>query len=269
MATTTISTSTTTTSRRRPTITLRAEQQPTKPLAVTPFIQQEHQQQQKTSPFLRLPGELRNQIYEHLLTSPSLPSLQQKARNCHTATACSKLPRADIHPAILSTCRQIHAEATPILYARNTFAAHPSLLAKMPHLVRPSRPVLANSVINQIRHWRVAVRLDTDALYSAADVAASFSGADSLELDVWQAAFSDACDYAALRLFEDVRGVGRVKINGAVEPRFAHWLELVMMSPPDSDDDLARGASTPAYVECDGEDGRRMPTDLRTRPSWL
>ncbi|KAK8157394.1 hypothetical protein IWX90DRAFT_322556 [Phyllosticta citrichinensis] len=267
MATTIISTSTATSSRRRPTITLRAEQHP-KPLPSP--IQEERQQQQKTTfPFLRLPGELRNQIYELLLTSPTLPALQRKARHCHTATASSKLPRADIHPAILSTCRLIHAEASPILYARTTFAAHPSLLSKLPHLVRPSRPILANSVIAQIRHWRLAVRLDTDLLYGAADAAAAFSGADSLELDVWQAGFGDVCDYAALRLFEDVRGVGHVTINGAVEPRFARWLELVMMSPPDSDEELASGASTPAYVECDGEDGRRMPKDLRARPSWL
>ncbi|KAK8209730.1 hypothetical protein IWZ01DRAFT_506543 [Phyllosticta capitalensis] len=264
MATATISTSTTTSSRRRPTITLRAEE----PKALQP-VQQERQQEQKTFPFLRLPGELRNQIYELLLTSDSLPSLQAKARHCHTVTASSKLPRADIHPAILSTCRAIHEEATPILYARNTFAAHPSLLTKMPHLVRPSRPVLANSVISQIQHWRVAVRLDTDPSYTAADVAAAFSGAESLELDVWQAAFGDAVDYAALRLFEDVRGVGRVKINGAVEPNFARWLELVMMSPPDTDEEMGSGASTPAYVECDGEDGRRMPRDPRALPSWV
>ncbi|KAF2138867.1 uncharacterized protein K452DRAFT_194578, partial [Aplosporella prunicola CBS 121167] len=188
------------------------------------------------SPFLRLPAELRNEIYSLLLTSPTIPALQRKAARCTTYSAARALPRADIHPAILQTCRQIHAEATPMLYGRNTFAAHPSLLSGLPNLVQPSRPVTAPSVANLIRNWRLAVRLDTDARFSAKDAARAFSGAESLDIEAWQAQF-EAADYSVLRLFEEVRGVRRVRVHGSVEPRFARWLELVMMSPEESEDE--------------------------------
>lgn len=223
---------------------------------------------QQTSPFLRLPGELRNEIYELLLTSPELTAQQRRAASIHTSSCSSALPKADIHPAILSTCRQIHAEATPILYARNTFSAHSTLLAKMPYLIAPSKPILQNAVTSQIRHWRVCIRLDTDPFFTPQDVAAAFSGADSLEVECWQAQF-EACDYSVLRLFEEVRGVGHAKVTGSVEPGFAHWLELVMESPMETEEERKSGSSTPAYVEMEGEDGRRAARGPGGLPLWM
>ncbi|KAF4307881.1 hypothetical protein GTA08_BOTSDO04322 [Botryosphaeria dothidea] len=226
------------------------------------------QQRQQTSPFLRLPGELRNEIYELLLTPPELTTQQRRAAAVHSSACSSLLPSADIHPAILSTCKQIHDEATPILYARNPFSAHGTLLTKMPFMIKPSQPILHNTVISQIRNWRVSVRLDTDPFFTAADVATAFSGCDSLEIDCWQAQF-EACDYSILRLFEEVRGVGKAKVTGSVEPGFAHWLELVMEAPIESDEERKSGSSTPAYVEMEGEDGRRCARGPGGLPLWV
>ncbi|EKG16523.1 hypothetical protein MPH_06299 [Macrophomina phaseolina MS6] len=226
------------------------------------------EQNQLASPFLRLPGELRNAIYELLLTPPELTSQQRRAAAVHSSSCSSSLPKADIHPAILRTCKQIHEEATAILYARNTFSAHSTLLTKMPFLIKPSQPILHTGVISQIRNWRVCIRLDTDPFFTAQDVAAAFSGCDSLEVECWQAQF-EACDYSVLRLFEEVRGVGKATVTGSVEPGFAHWLELVMESPIETDEERKSGSSTPAYVEMEGEDGRRCARGPGGLPLWV
>lgn len=61
-----------------------------------------------TSPFLRLPTELRNRIYELLLISPDPPQLPGGRKNYFSSS-----------PQILCTCRQICVEATGILYGEN------------------------------------------------------------------------------------------------------------------------------------------------------
>ena len=73
------------------------------------------------------------------------------------------------------------------------------------------------------------MRLDVDAGFSRAQASDAFSGAEELEVEVWQAMFADA-DLAVLRLFEGVRGVGRAKVSGSVGRRYGAWLEGVMMA---------------------------------------
>lgn len=73
------------------------------------------------------------------------------------------------------------------------------------------------------------VRLDADAPFTYEDVKAAFSGADELEVEVWQAMFASA-DLKVLRLFEGVRGVKRVRVIGSVGPSYRGWLEIAMMS---------------------------------------
>ncbi|KAF2087794.1 hypothetical protein K490DRAFT_18988, partial [Saccharata proteae CBS 121410] len=186
------------------------------------------------SPLLRLPAELRIQIYSDLLTSPHIPSLRRLAARNYFST--SVLPGPAVHTNILCTCRQIFWEATPILYGENSFAAHPQLLTKMPFLVDKSRPIVQSSAAQRIRRWSLNVRLDTDPLFSLEDATRAFSGAEEVEIDVWQAQF-EACDYSVLRLFEGVRGVGRARVKGSVERGFASWLELVMMSEEDDEEE--------------------------------
>ena len=72
--------------------------------------------------------------------------------------------------------------------------------------------------------------MDIDPRLRAEDVEAAFTGAESLEIEVWQAMFASA-DARVLRLFEGVRGVGRVKIHGSVGRCYSEWLATCMTSP--------------------------------------
>ncbi|KAI9803245.1 MAG: hypothetical protein M1825_002036 [Sarcosagium campestre] len=68
---------------------------------------------------LRLPREIRLRIYGYLLKSPSSIKVQRTLTSSR-----SRRPSANphlLHPAILSTCRIIHHEATSVLYGQNLF----------------------------------------------------------------------------------------------------------------------------------------------------
>lgn len=73
------------------------------------------------------------------------------------------------------------------------------------------------------------MRLDVDHGFSKTQVSDAFSGAEELEIEVWQAMFG-AADLTALRLFEGVRGVMKAKVSGSVGRGYAAWLEGVMMA---------------------------------------
>jgi hypothetical protein len=63
----------------------------------------------------KIPIEIRNQIYAELLVNPILGTC---------ASVCVRgwgLVDYNLSTSILSTCRQIHHEASEILYGRNTF----------------------------------------------------------------------------------------------------------------------------------------------------
>ena len=62
----------------------------------------------------RLPMELRHEIYRELLLAKNDQAL-------HCQWRAFVFEKANIHPAILRTCKQIHAEASEILYGDNTF----------------------------------------------------------------------------------------------------------------------------------------------------
>lgn len=73
---------------------------------------------QPSCALFRLPRELRDRIYAHLLTAPTALLLPSDAQSLH------------LTPALLRTCRQLYSEATPLLYSLNRFTfAHPSDLA--------------------------------------------------------------------------------------------------------------------------------------------
>ncbi|KAK0507719.1 hypothetical protein JMJ35_009608 [Cladonia borealis] len=101
-------------------------------------------------PILLLPGELRNLILRHLLTHRT---------PIHTTSANNLFPPhpTPLHltPSILSTCHQLHAESLSILYAENTFQAHPTYLTSILFAIDPSRPItspLHISLLNPILH---------------------------------------------------------------------------------------------------------------------
>ncbi|KAI9667379.1 MAG: hypothetical protein M1821_000194 [Bathelium mastoideum] len=178
-------------------------------------------------PLLDLPLEIRLLIYHHALTHASIPHLRLLSTRAH----CSDyvLPSPPLVPALLATCRAVAAEATPVLYGANVFAAHPQLLTALPYLVRSSQPIRDAGVAARIRRWWLHVRLDTDAPWDSGKVEDAFSGVEELQLEVFQAQFG-SCGYEVLRRFVGVRGVRRAKVFGSVEEGFARWLEGVMMS---------------------------------------
>ncbi|KXS93678.1 hypothetical protein AC579_3596 [Pseudocercospora musae] len=174
-----------------------------------------------------LPAELRNQIYEELLVQRGRIWSGQTARENQKKRICAN---------ILRTCKKVHAEATPLLYALNTFLAHPNLLAALPRFLldrltrTPLPPVIYPRVATLIKRFFIHVRLDTDPRFSKAQATESFSGVEELEVEVFQSSYG-TCDFAVLRLFEGIRGVGKATVQGSVgDGAYAKWLERTMMS---------------------------------------
>lgn len=184
---------------------------------------------------LQLPAELRTEIWRLLL-------LQRLDETCID-------PPNRFCANILSTCRQINAEATPILYGENIFEAHSNLLAALPHLllltqprqIKVINPVTKERTRRLIRRYFIRVRLDTDPRYTRAEVEESFNGAEELEIEVFQASYMTA-NLDVLRLYEGVRGVGKVTITGSLgDGKYASWLAKCMQLPP--------GTMTEPYFE--------------------
>lgn len=169
--------------------------------------------------FTDLPGEIRNEIYTQLLVIPCCYNI----RSLHN----------QLHPNILSTCRQVYEEARQIIYGSNTFLAHPSRLAGLPKLHTydfVSSPIL----ISLIRRYHVGVRLDCDANFQAQNATDSFTGMEELTIEVFQSQFGSS-DYSVLRLFEGVRGVKKARVYGSVQafPEYVEWLQNTIQTPKD------------------------------------
>jgi hypothetical protein len=197
---------------------------------------------QKSSPFFRLPGELRNQIYEELLCPDTL-SLKDLAHEPCTTTAPL------LYPEILSTCRRIHEEATDLLYTTHIFHAHPSLLTSLPHLTSSARPVLYQTVLEKMKRWQLTIRLDTDPRFTMAQATAAFSNADFFEIKVWQSMY-DGADSSVLRLFLGVRGVKVARVVGCANKELAKWLENRMMMKKEEREDICSCGNESGILKC-------------------
>ncbi|KAH7370974.1 hypothetical protein BKA66DRAFT_470387 [Pyrenochaeta sp. MPI-SDFR-AT-0127] len=189
-----------------------------------------HVDEQEDSIFFRLPAELRNEVYKELLCSGT-PNLKELAQYSDRDSK-----QEPVYPEILSTCRKIHEEATDLLYTTHIFHAHPSLLTSLPHLTSSAKPVLCPSVLSKINRWQLTIRLDTDPRFTMSQATAAFSGAEFLEIRVWQSMF-DGCDSSVLRLFTGIRGVKVAKVGGSANPELARWLEKRMMQPIEEKDE--------------------------------
>lgn len=182
---------------------------------------------------LTLPAEIRNHIWQYLL----IQCLESSPLPAHLFPGApeSARRRTRFCAQILQTCKQINAEGTPILYGENVFLAHHSLLTALPSfllLKDPNRvklpPVLCPRVSRYIRRYFIHVRLDIDPRFSRQQVDESFTGVEELEVEVFQAMYG-SCDFANLRLFEGVRGVGKAVVHGSVgDGRYACWLARTM-----------------------------------------
>ncbi|KAL8869757.1 MAG: hypothetical protein Q9174_004032 [Haloplaca sp. 1 TL-2023] len=89
----------------------------------------------RDSIFFRLPLELREPIYRHLVVSPLSSSTHISLRRplCVDGTTykIGYFPRDTVIPLLL-TCHQIHAEATKLLYGENVFIFQVSNLTSAP-----------------------------------------------------------------------------------------------------------------------------------------
>lgn len=170
------------------------------------------------SAFLNLPGEIRNQIYRELLVINTPPQYPQ--------------PKTTICPLILAVCKQIHQEASAILYGENVFIANESLLTDMPRLRKWFKPIHYARCIALISRYHVYIRLDCDSRFKTENARRQLSGLDYLTVEVFQAQFG-SCDFRNLRKIEGVRGVKEVKVFGSTNscPSYAKWLEGAMMTP--------------------------------------
>lgn len=172
--------------------------------------------------FLDLPGEIRNQIYRHLLVIPSLTTLRVLGSD------------QPLSPQILGSCRKIYLETLQILYGCNTFVAHHSLLSDFPRL-RPYYPTISSTAMSSlIRKYHIRVRLDCDPNFSALQATNAFTGVEELTIEVFQAQFASS-DFEVLRLFEGIRCVKKVKIYGSITsfPEYVRWLQAAMKSTLD------------------------------------
>jgi hypothetical protein len=173
--------------------------------------------------FLELPGEIRNQILRLLLTH-NTPIVTRSANQL----APPRPTNLRLCPNILLTSWRTHHEGLSILYGENTFQAHPSYLTSMLFAMDPSRPVIFCAAM--IRRFHIRVRLDCDPYYDAEAVKRVFSGADSLEVEIFRSSWGLG-GYDALEGYMGVRGVRKVRVHGSVGVRFAEWLQGVMQSP--------------------------------------
>ncbi|KAK4039422.1 hypothetical protein C8A01DRAFT_16610 [Parachaetomium inaequale] len=117
---------------------------------------------------LRLPGEIRNQIYSNLILSPvTVPIYQvKKDTDAETTTLASTLI------PLLQTCRQIHLEASSLFYSHAQFALPPNA-SQAPHQIQTNvlfrgfldRIVPRNAAL--IRHLVVPFPVDPEALVHA------------------------------------------------------------------------------------------------------
>ncbi|KAI1096798.1 hypothetical protein F5B19DRAFT_6615 [Rostrohypoxylon terebratum] len=182
------------------------------------------------STLLTLPLELRLLILSSLLIlPPTAPPASQNAFPHNPQPPSLSL----LHPSILRCNQQLHAEGVPLLYAQNTYLAHPTLLLSLPRLRRSYSPVVTQRLADLITRVHVCVRLDAEPGYDRATATAQLSGKHEVVLEAWQAMWRGSGP-DVLRLFEGVRGVRRARVEGSVGgfEEYARWLERAMVREP-------------------------------------
>jgi hypothetical protein len=83
------------------------------------------QQSKHVFPFMKLPGEIRNMVYENSLVLPRpidfWPIIPDDAPRGTDHLTVLRQDVKHINTALMQVCRQVNHEATPILYAKNRF----------------------------------------------------------------------------------------------------------------------------------------------------
>ena len=114
-----------------------------------------------TLPFMEFPPEIRNLVYRCLLTKPltpiELPELTGRNGAAHRAqwakctTSTMKRKHKTIFLEILETCKQIHDEASGILYGCNIFKYRSNPGARSRRVVLPTRH------LQLLKHIKISV----------------------------------------------------------------------------------------------------------------
>lgn len=164
-------------------------------------------------PFLELPGEIRNQIFRLVLTHNTpvvIRSANQLAAPEHT--------KLYLCPHILLVSWRTYYEGVSILYGENCFQAHRSYLASMLFAMDPARTVIGTFCASLFCKYHVRVRLGCDPFYTPEAVRKAFSGADSLEVEVFRSSWGIG-GYDALEGFGSVQNVRKPRVHGSIGPK--------------------------------------------------
>ncbi|KAK4695800.1 hypothetical protein P7C71_g2008, partial [Lecanoromycetidae sp. Uapishka_2] len=195
------------------------------------------------SPFLDLPGEIRNQILRLLLTHTTRIITRSASQ-----LAPPKPTPLGLSPGVLLASWRTYYEGLSILYGENTFQAHPSYLTSIVFAMEPTLTVAPHHV-SMVRRFHIRVRLDCDTYYDSEKVKEVFTGADELEVELFRASWGMG-GYDSLDGFVGIRGVRRARVHGSVGPKFARWLEDCMESK--------EGAEAGVLESDEGYDGRSL-----------
>jgi hypothetical protein len=101
---------------------------------------------QQRSPFLHLPGELRNAVYAHIFGINDIVAVR---RHLHSINPHQRTIGQYIH--VLGICRQIRAEATPFLYYKSRI-----LVDDFADLKRLATLSGHEGIVHIITPWRTA-----------------------------------------------------------------------------------------------------------------
>ncbi|KAI9796631.1 MAG: hypothetical protein M1833_006071 [Piccolia ochrophora] len=115
-----------------------------------------------TCHLLRLPREIRLRIFGYLLKSPSSIQVHRSSNDRRPASLYHPL-----HPAILSTCKLINADATEVLYGQNLFQSQASERCRSLDF-RQTRIGLANAAA--IKTFRLVNLADDSLKYFRKDL---------------------------------------------------------------------------------------------------
>lgn len=145
----------------------------------------------KQFPFIQLPPEIRNAIYHLLLTTPNTPiELPKLTRNAAARAAqwtrCNSASRRkkfkSIFLEILQTCKQIHGEASGILYGCNVFKFRSDYKEGPKNIVLPTRH------LHLLKHIKFSVISREESIGQEEWVANLLNGfrSDEMRLDTFE-----------------------------------------------------------------------------------
>lgn len=145
----------------------------------------------KQFPFIQLPPEIRNAIYHLLLTTPNTPvELPKLTRNAAARAAqwtrCKSASRRkkfkSIFLEILQSCKQIHDEASGILYGCNVFKFRSDYKEGPKNIVLPTRH------LHLLKHIKISVISREESIGQEEWVANLLNGfrSDEMRLDTFE-----------------------------------------------------------------------------------